>query len=154
MSANGDAARPLSAAGAARRRLMLYAVLAYHDEQEVQAWTDADDATQMARLDQVHTRLTREGRLGPAARLGATATAVTVGGEPLVLDGPFIETKEALLGLYLLECASLDEAIASVQELKAVNPGAIYEIRPVVLYLPGVPLARTETGLDLVRPRR
>lgn len=133
---------------------MLYAVLAYHDEQEVQAWTDADDAAQMARLDPVHERLTREGRLGPAARLGATATAVTVGGEPLVLDGPFIETKEALLGFYLLECASLDEAISSVQELKAANPGAIYEIRPVVLYLPGVPLARAEASLDLVRPRR
>ena len=133
---------------------MLYAVLAYHDERDVQAWTDAEDAAQMARLDQVHARLTREGRLGPAARLGATSTAVTVGGEPLVLDGPFTETKEALLGFYLLDCASLDEAIASVQDIKAVNPGAIYEIRPVVLYLPGTPLARAEAGLELVRPRR
>lgn len=133
---------------------MLYAVLAYHDERDVQAWTDAEDAAQMARLDQVHTRLTHEGRLGPAARLGATSTAVTVGGAPLVLDGPFAETKEALLGFYLLDCASLDEAIASVQDIKAVNPGAIYEIRPVVLYLPGAPLARAEAGLELVRPRR
>ena len=133
---------------------MLYAVLAYHDERDVQAWTDAEDAAQMARLHQVHERLTHEGRLGPAARLGATSTAVTVGGAPLVLDGPFAETKEALLGFYLLDCASLDEAITSVQEIKAVNPGAIYEIRPVVLYLPGNPLGRAEAGLELVRPRR
>lgn len=132
---------------------MLYAVLAYHDEDEVQAWTDADDAAQMARLAPVHERLTQEGRLGPAARLGATFTAVTVGGKALVTDGPFIETKEALLGFYLLDCATLDEAISSVKDLKAANPGAIYEIRPIVLYLPGAPLGRAEAGLDLVRPR-
>ena len=132
---------------------MLYAVLAYHDEQEVLGWSDAEDAAQMARLAPIHERLAQEGRLGPAARLGATATAVTVGGKPLVLDGPFAETKEALLGFYLLDCADLDEAVANVQELKAANPGAVYEIRPVVLYLPGAPLGRAEAGLDLVRPR-
>lgn len=131
---------------------MLYALLAYHDEQEVQAWTDAEDAALMDRLQPVHARLTHEGRLGPAARLGATSTAVTVGGKPLVVDGPFTETKEALLGFYLLECADLDEAIAVAGELKAANPGAIYEIRPVVLYLPGTPLGRAEASLDLVRP--
>jgi hypothetical protein len=132
---------------------MLYAVLAYPDEPAVRGWSDAEDAAQMVRLAPIHERLAQEGRLGPAARLGATATAVTVGGKPLVVDGPFAETKEALLGFYLLEAASLEEAVASVQDLKAANPGAIYEIRPVVLYLPGAPLGRAEAGLDLVRPR-
>lgn len=131
---------------------MLYALLAYHDEQEVLAWTEAEDAAQMARLAPVHERLASEGRLGPAARLGATSTAVTVGGSPLVLDGPFIETKEALLGFYLLDCPSLEEAVKTAQELKAANPGAIYEIRPVALFLPGAPFAEAEGPPGLVRP--
>jgi hypothetical protein len=131
---------------------MLYALLAYHDEQEVLAWTEAQDAALMARLDQVHDRLTHEGHLGPAARLAATSTAVTVGGKALVLDGPFAETKEALLGFYLLDCACLDDAVAAAKDLKAVNPGAVYEVRPVALYLPGVALARADGGPGLVRP--
>lgn len=131
---------------------MLYALLAYHDEREVLAWTEAEDAAQMARLAPIHARLASEGRLGPAARLGATSTAVTVGGDPLVLDGPFIETKEALLGFYLLDCANLDEAIKTAQELKVANPGAIYEVRPVALFLPGAPFAAAEGPPGLVRP--
>ena len=133
---------------------MLYALLAYHDEHEVQRWSDGEDAALMNDLNQLHERLTREGRLGPAARLGATSTAVTVRNKALVLDGPFAETKEALLGLYLLECANIDEAVQTALQLKAANPSAVYEVRPVVLYLPGASLQRAEAGLDLVRPAR
>jgi len=133
---------------------MLYALLAYHDETEVLGWTDAEDAAQMDRLAPVHERLAEEGRLGPAARLGATSTAMTVGSKPMVIDGPFIETKEALLGFYLLDCGSLDEAVQIAKDLKAANPGAIYEVRPVVTFLPGAPLARADGGPELVRPRR
>ena len=59
----------------------------------------------------------------------------------MVIDGPFAETKEQLLGLYVLDCASQDEAIAMARDLKRVNPTAVYEIRPIMLYLPGAPLA-------------
>jgi hypothetical protein len=50
-----------------------------------------------------------------AEPLHPTATATTVrmeGGRPLVLDGPFAETKEQLAGYYILDCKDLDEAIA------------------------------------------
>ncbi|MFK0690219.1 YciI family protein [Mesorhizobium sp. IMUNJ 23033] len=121
---------------------MFYAILAYHVEQTVQSWTPDEDAALMDDLLEVNARLTREGKLGPAARLGATAAAVTLRGpsEGMVIDGPFAETKEQLLGLYVLDCASQEEAIAVARDLKRVNPSAVYEIRPIMLYLPGAPL--------------
>ena len=54
---------------------MLYAILACHIEEEVTSWTPQVDAALMADLNRVHNRLTQEGRLGPAARLGTTKGA-------------------------------------------------------------------------------
>ncbi|WP_027164996.1 YciI family protein [Mesorhizobium sp. WSM3224] len=121
---------------------MFYAVLAYHVEEAVQSWTPDEDAALMKDLLEVNDRLTRAGKLGPAARLGATADAVTLRGpgDGMVIDGPFAETKEQLLGLYVLDCANQDEAIAAARDLKRVNPSAVYEIRPIMLYLPGAAL--------------
>jgi hypothetical protein len=126
-----------------RNRIMFYAILAYHVEDTVQSWTSDEDAALMKDLLEVNDRLTREGRLGPAARLGATAEAVTLRGpgDGMIIDGPFAETKEQLLGLYVLDCADQDEAITAARDLKRVNPTAVYEIRPIVLYLPGAALA-------------
>jgi hypothetical protein len=83
--------------------------------------------------------------LGPAARLGATADARTLRGPGAgtVIDGPFAETKEQLLGLYVLNCADEEEAIGIARDLRRVNPTAVYEIRPIRLYLPGEALPET-----------
>ena len=54
-----------------------------------------------------------------------------------MIDGPFAETKEQLLGFYIVDCASLDEALEFARELGAVNPGGSYEIRPVGVFFPG-----------------
>ena len=64
-------------------------------------------------------------------------------GAGTVIDGPFAETKEQLLGLYVVNCASEEAAIEAARDLRRVNPTAVYEIRPVQLYLPGVPLPVT-----------
>ena len=48
-----------------------------------------------------------------------------------MLDGPFAETKEQLLGFYLVDCKNLDEAVDVARDLGAANPGGAYEIRPV-----------------------
>jgi len=61
-----------------------------------------------------------------------------------VIDGPFTETKEALLGFYVLDCASMEEAIQAAMDLQKTNPSAVYELRPVRLYLPGVAFPVTE----------
>ena len=121
---------------------MIYAILAYHDEQHVASWSAEQDASLMQALDRVHDQLAASGQLGPAARLGWTHKACTLRGpgEGMVIDGPFAETKEQLLGLYLVDCADREEAVSAARDLRKVNPSAVYEIRPVTLYLPGVPL--------------
>ena len=129
---------------------MLYAILAYHVETEVMSWTPEQDAALMTNLHQVHDRLHQEGRLGPAARRGSTKRAITLRGPGAgtVIDGPFAETKEQLLGLYVLDCASEAAAIEAARDLRRVNPTAVYEIRPVQIYLPGVPFPVTEAASD------
>jgi len=69
-------------------------------------------------------------------------------GAGTVIDGPFAETKEQLLGLYVLDCASEAAAIEAARDLRRVNPTAVYEIRPVQIYLPGVPFPVTEAASD------
>jgi hypothetical protein len=122
--------------------------LAYHVEDVVMSWTAAEDAAVMTDLNKVHDRLNRDGRLGPAARLGATQSAFTLRGPGagVVIDGPFAETKEQLLGFYVVDCASRDAAIEAARDLRKANPTAVYEIRPVRLYLPGVPVAADDVA--------
>ena len=56
----------------------------------------------------------------------------------MVIDGPFAETKEQLLGFHVVNCETEEEAIETARELKRVNPTAVYEIRPIAFYLPGL----------------
>jgi hypothetical protein len=119
---------------------MLYALLCYNDEKVVYSWTKEQDDAVMARLDKAHQKFRGVGKLGPALRLMPTTAATTVMKDhdpPLIIDGPHAETKEQLLGFYVIDCASLEEAIAFARELARANPGGAYEIRPVRLYLPG-----------------
>ena len=122
---------------------MLYAMLAYHVEDVVTSWSQEEDDQLMEGMHKVHDRLTAEGKLGPAARLGPTMRALTVRGGT-VIDGPFAETKEALLGFYILDCADDAEAVAAAKALQAANPTAVYELRRIPLYLPGVAIPVTE----------
>src|ERR671926_293931 len=112
---------------------MLYAILCYHDEDFVGSWSKEQDAEVMKKLSVVQEKLTSQGRLGPVARLLPTTAATTLRKEnpPLVLDGPYAETKEQLLGFYLVDCKDLDAALEVARDLGAANPGGAYEIRPV-----------------------
>lgn len=123
---------------------MQYAILCYHDEKVTSAWSDAEDAAVMSKLGCVMEDLARAGKLGPVARLLPTTTATTLRKDrepPLVIDGPFAETKEQLLGFYILDCADLDEALDISRRLAAANPGGAYEIRPVGFFSSGPPAA-------------
>ncbi|HEV7385407.1 MAG TPA: YciI family protein [Phenylobacterium sp.] len=118
---------------------MLYALLCYNSEEVVFSWTKEEDDAVMARLGVVHERLAAQKKLGPALRLLPTTAATTLrkSDPPLVIDGPFAETKEQLLGFYVVDCADLEEALGVARELGQANPGGSYEIRPLRLFLPG-----------------
>jgi hypothetical protein len=119
---------------------MQYAILCYHDEGAVGALTKEEDDALMAELAVVRQQL--EDKLGPVARLMPTTAATTVraGAEPLVIDGPFAETKEQLLGFYVVDCASLEEAIEAARLLLAPRMAAglmsALEIRPISVFQP------------------
>jgi hypothetical protein len=118
---------------------MLYAILCYHDEDAVGSWSKEHDAAVMKKLTVVQDKLTKQGRLGPVARLLPTTAATTLRKEnpPVVIDGPFAETKEQLLGFYVIDCKNLDEALDVARDLAAANPGGAYEIRPVGMMTTG-----------------
>lgn len=116
---------------------MLYAFLCYNDEAKVCGWSKEEDDAVMARLDVVHRKIKSQGRMGPALRLMPTTTATTLFKErDAILDGPYAETKEALLGFYVIDCDTLEQAHEIARDLAGANPGGAYEIRPVRLFLP------------------
>jgi hypothetical protein len=120
---------------------VLYAILCYHDEGAVGALTKEEDDALMAELALVRQRL--EHKLGPVARLMPTTAATTLraGAEPLVIDGPFAETKEQLLGFYVVDCATLEEALEAARLLLAPRTAAglmsALEVRPISVFHPG-----------------
>ncbi|KEC74122.1 UNVERIFIED_ORG: hypothetical protein GGD51_006250 [Rhizobium esperanzae] len=120
---------------------MLYAILCYAHEETVFAWSQQEEAAVMEKLYAVQEPLAKAGKLGPVGRLMPTTAATTVRkgkDEPLVIDGPFAETKEALLGFYVVDFETLDEAVAFSKQLSSVNPGSTsYEIRPFYVFRPG-----------------
>jgi len=117
---------------------MLYTILCYNEEAVTTAWTKEEDDAVMARLGKVQDDLRQQGKLGPVARLLPTTAATTLrksGDQPIVIDGPFAETKEQLLGFYMVDVDSLDEALDIARDLAAANPGVgSYEIRPVSIF--------------------
>ena len=122
---------------------MLYAIFCYDSEAEVGAWTREQDAAAMKNLLAVQDKLAKAGKLGPVARLMPTTTATTLrkGREAVVLDGPFAETKEQLLGFFVVDCGTLEEAIDAARELAGCySSTGCYEIRPVGFFSRGVPV--------------
>ena len=118
---------------------MLYALLCYNDEDVVWAMDKQQDDEVMQRLGVVRERLERAGKLGPSLRLLPTTAATTLrkSDPPLVIDGPYAETKEQLLGFYIIDVADLDEALSIAKDLGQANPGGSYEIRPLAVFNAG-----------------
>jgi hypothetical protein len=115
---------------------MKFLLSIYNDESR---WADATPADLKATMD-AYDAFTQEVRergihvAGEGLRPSDTAATVRVrGGERLVTDGPFAETKEQLGGFYLLECNDRDEAIEWAAKIPGAQSGAI-EVRPVLDY--------------------
>lgn len=118
---------------------MQYIILCYDSEDVVCAWTKEQDEAAVAALNGVADKLAAEGRLGPVARLMPTTAATTIrkGTEPIVIDGPFAETKEQLLGFFVVECESLEQALEAAKDLaRASSSAGCFEVRPLRLYRP------------------
>ena len=119
---------------------MLYSILCYDCESEVFGMTPEEDGELMTRLKAVTAKRETEGKLGPRLRLMPTSAATTVrsGGE--VIDGPFAETKEQLLGFYIVDCETQEEAVETARLLAREKTSGTLEVRPVTWFDPGTSL--------------
>ena len=64
-----------------------------------------------------------------------------------VTDGPFAEAKEAIGGYFLLDVATIDEAVAIAQQCPGLPYGAKVEVRPVLAECPLKPANKIEEAL-------
>lgn len=99
--------------------------------------TDTEPETDQSIVPDIHTWVAENdarGRRVEGSVLGAASAATTVrvrGGELLISDGPFAETKEVIVGFDILECADLDEAIEVARAHPMAWSGRL-ELRPFV----------------------
>jgi hypothetical protein len=111
-----------------------YLLMIYQHEEAAPA-SEADGAA-LSREDYERFNETYGARdvLRGGAELHPTSSATTVrvrGGDVLLTDGPFAETKEQLAGYYVVECDTLDDAIEIAAAVPGARLGAV-EIRPQV----------------------
>jgi len=116
---------------------MKYLLTLFGDESGWGERTPEQQAESMKAWDEYTREVTDAGAFlgGEGLQPSATATTVKIdaaGGDPVVTDGPFAETKEQLGGFYLLECGDLDEALAWARKIPM--PGGTVEVRPVMDY--------------------
>lgn len=117
---------------------MLYAVLIYDDEAEINALHKDKMDELIGRHETVQAKLAAENKLGPVVRLMPTMDARTLkqGAETVIMDGPFAETKEQLLGFYMVDCSTADEAMEAARLIGGACGARTLEVRPVQLYYP------------------
>ena len=112
--------------------MTLYAALIYGAELDRGDSSPREMSAEYAEFGKAAAAVIRGGE-----GLYPTSTATTVrvvggkGGDVVTTDGPYTETKEVLNGFYLLECADLDEAIATAARIPGAWHGAV-EVRPVI----------------------
>jgi hypothetical protein len=111
-----------------------YLIIIYENEQ---GYATADEA-KFGEIMAAHQKFgeNNASALRGGNALQPTTTATTVRGDAsggfAVTDGPFVETKEALGGYYLVEAADLDEAIAIAKQVPAGFGGV--EVRPIMTF--------------------
>jgi hypothetical protein len=115
---------------------MRYIFLVYTREADLAEGSAEDTEKLRAAHFAVMDETQRRGIFRRAEPLQPVATATTiriVDGKPLILDGPFAETKEQLGGYYILDCRDLDEAIAWAAKIPTACRGGegCIEIRPI-----------------------
>ena len=112
---------------------MQYMLLINADEKCDSDMSEAEMGQLMADYGKFTEELQSAGGFVTSHRLRPAETATTVrvrGGETMITDGPFAETKEQLGGYYLIEAKDLDEALKWAAKIPSATYGSI-EVRPV-----------------------
>jgi hypothetical protein len=113
---------------------MRYLLLCCFDEKRWEAIPESQRDGIMRDYSELLRSLDRSGQHLDTGKLQPTATATTVrsrNGKPVVVDGPFAETKEQLGGYHLIECKDLNEAISIAKRFPTIPHGGVVEVRPL-----------------------
>lgn len=112
---------------------MIYSILIYGNEEVFDQLSTGEQDKVIAKHRELQEKLKARGQFA-SFRLMPTNQAVTLRApakadeKPLIVDGPFAETKERFLGIYAAEFSSMEEAIEHAQLLS--SPNITLEIRP------------------------
>ena len=98
---------------------MLYSILIYGTDADIANLSKAEEERLIGQHIVVQGKLAAERKLGPVVRLHPSTTAMTLrkGPEAYIIDGPFAETKEQLLGFYVVDCATQEEALEAARQI-------------------------------------
>ena len=122
---------------------MQYLLMIYSNEVEYAKMDAATSKKMMEEYGAFTQGIIQSGNFKAGDRLQPTTTATTVrvhDGKTLTTDGPFAETKEQLLGFFVVECASLEQALETAKDLgQASSTSGSYEIRPLRPLRPETP---------------
>jgi hypothetical protein len=135
LSNSGDGERQAAFTGGARRSPMQFHCMIYFDPKQVFDGSEASNAV-LAQSGPFDAEITASGHkvLGQPLNLPATAKTVQVrDGKTVTTDGPFMETKEMLGGLIVIEAADMDEALSVAARIPFAQLGHV-EVRPAINY--------------------
>jgi hypothetical protein len=114
---------------------MRYLMLIYGDEQAAMRRTEDEQRAGFDAWMRFDQEIQSAGVTTAGEALQPTNTATTVadgGGEPLVSDGPFAETREQLGGYYVLDVPNVDEAIKWAHKCAVATDTIKLELRPIM----------------------
>ena len=120
---------------------MRYMLLIHRNEESAAAASVEEMNEQIAHVWSVIDEMTKQGVFKGAEPLERAASGKLVrlqNGKAITTDGPFTETKEQLGGYYILDCKSLDEAVAWAARIPVCGGTGCIEVRPI-LDLPARP---------------
>jgi hypothetical protein len=112
---------------------MRYMLLIHGDESAWDGLSDEERAAQYERYGTLQRDMEERGHYVAGDEIAAAASAKLIrvrGGETLISDGPFAETKEQFGGYFVVEC-DLDTALAYATAIPAAEGGTV-EVRPIV----------------------
>src|SRR6202162_1588230 len=115
---------------------MQYLLMIYQNEAEYGKIDAATGKKMMEEYGKFTQSIIQSGNFKAGDALQPTSSATTVrvkDGKPVVTHGPFAETREALIGYYMIDAKDLDEALAIAARVPSARIGSI-EVRPVMVY--------------------
>jgi hypothetical protein len=113
---------------------MKYICLGYYDKDRFDAMSDSERDGMFDRCFEYDDSLRAAGHWAGGDALQGPDTALTLhwkNGKVATTDGPFVETKEQLGGIMILEARDMNQAVQLISRHPALTYGSTFEIRPV-----------------------